>query len=156
MKRNTLKLTLGLLAAAALVLPTLAYAAGKGLAYGGATLSLTSAGNITITPKANGTVSIGGGTGIKKVLAGTASLDFGATAAGACDSLTITVTGAADGDTVALGIPTALGAADAYQDFHGFVSAADTVTIKRCNPTNATTALSNPAAATVRATVFKY
>jgi hypothetical protein len=153
MKR--LKLVLWLALAACVAVPV-AYAAGKGLAYGGAAIALTSAGNITVTPKANGTVSIGGGTGIKKVLAGTGSLDFGATAAGACDSLTITITGAADGDTVALGIPTALAAADTYQSFHGFVSAPDTVTVKRCNPTNATTALSNPAAATVRATVFKY
>lgn len=119
-------------------------------------VSINASGDVAITPASGRTVSIGGGTGIKKVLAGTGSLDFGATAAGACDSLTITVTGAADGDTVALGIPTALATADSYQSFHGFVSAADTVTVKRCNPINATTALSNPAAATVRATVFKY
>lgn len=89
------------------------------------------------------------------MLSGTASLDFGATAAGACDSLTITVTGAADGNPVSLGIPAALATADDYQSFHGFVSSANTVTVKRCNLTNATTALTNPAAATVRATVLK-
>lgn len=119
-------------------------------------LQIESTGAITILPKTGQGVSIGGGTAIKKVLAGTASLDYGATAAGACDSLTITVTGASSGDTVALGIPAALATADTYQSFHGFVSAADTVTVKRCNPINATTALSNPAAATVRATVFTY
>lgn len=89
------------------------------------------------------------------LLSGTASLDFGATAAGTCDSLTITVTGAADGNPVSLGIPAALATADTYQSFQGFVSSANTVTVKRCNLTNATTALSNPAAATVRATVLK-
>lgn len=88
-------------------------------------------------------------------LTATASLDFGATVAGTCDSLTITVTGAADGDAVALGIPNALATSSTYQSFQGFVSAADTVTVKRCNLTNATTALSNPAPATVRATVIK-
>lgn len=89
------------------------------------------------------------------ILSNTALLDFGATAAGTCDSLTITVTGAADGNPVSLGIPAALATADTYQSFQGFVSAANTVTVKRCNLTNATTALSNPAAATVRATVLK-
>jgi len=89
------------------------------------------------------------------LLSGTASLDFGATAAGTCDSLTITVTGAADGNPVSLGIPAALAASDTYQSFQGYVSSANTVTVKRCNLTNSTTALSNPAAATVRATVFK-
>jgi hypothetical protein len=88
-------------------------------------------------------------------LSGTASLNFGATAAGTCDSLTITVTGAADGNPVSIGIPAALATADTYQSFHAFVSGADTVTVKRCNLTNATTALSDPAAATVRATVLK-
>lgn len=85
------------------------------------------------------------------VYKGSASLDFGATAAGSCDALTITVTGAASGDSVDLGIPAALAGSDAYQHFWGYVSAANTVTVKRCNPTNATTALSNPSAATVTA-----
>lgn len=85
--------------------------------------------------------------------AGSASLDFGATAAGTCDLLTITVTGAADGDPVSCGVPTALAASDAYQSFAYYVSATNTVTVKRCNLTNAVTALSNPATATVRCTV---
>ncbi len=86
--------------------------------------------------------------------AGSASLDFGATAAGTCDLLTVTVTGAADGDPVSCGIPTALAASDTYQSFNSYVSASNTVTVKRCNLLNAVTALSNPAAATVRCTVW--
>lgn len=101
-------------------------------------------------------VKINGGATIQKVLTGTASLNFGATAAGACDTLTITVTGAADGDVVILGIPNALAASDNYQQFSGYVNAADTVTVKRCNLTNTVTALSDPAAATVRATVVQF
>lgn len=89
-------------------------------------------------------------------LTGTASLDFGATAAGACDSLTITVTGAIDGDVVTLGIPNALQTSSTYQSFQGFVSAAGVVTVKRCNLTNTITSLSNPAPATVRAVVIQY
>jgi hypothetical protein len=153
MRRNTLKATL---AACLLIACTVIAIGQSGIRWKAGKIQIESTGAITLLPKTGQGVSIGGGTAVKKVLAGTASLDFGATAAGACDSLTITVTGAADGDTVALGIPTALGAADTYQSFHGFVSAANTVTVKRCNPTNATTALSNPAAATVRATVFNY
>lgn len=99
---------------------------------------------------------IGGGAEILRHLSATSSLNFGATAAGACDLLTMTVTGAADGDTVYLGIPSALAASDNYQSFQGYVSAANTVTVKRCNLLNTVTALSNPAAADVRADVWKH
>ena len=92
----------------------------------------------------------------KSHLTGTASLNFGATAAGACDLLTMTVTGAEDGDVVALGIPSGLAAADNYQSFDGYVSTTDTVTVKRCNLLNAVTALSNPNAVTIRADVWKH
>lgn len=114
------------------------------------------AGTLAVTGAASAaSLNLGGAT-LLDVLTNTASLDFGATAAGTCDALTITVTGATDGDPVVLGVPEALMSASAYQTIQGFVSAADTVTVKRCNLTNATTALANPAAATVRATVLKF
>jgi hypothetical protein len=120
-------------------------------------VSINASGDVNIKPASGRTVTVGNGsTALSKILSASVSLDFGATAAGACDALTITVAGAADGDTVALGIPAALAGADTYQNFWAYVSAADTVTVKRCNPINATTALSNPAAATVRATVIKF
>lgn len=122
----------------------------------GAEVSITSGGAVSLTPFAGQGVIINSGTPITKVLSATASLNFGATAAGACDALTITVTGAADGNTVSLGIPHALANADAYQSFYGWVSAANTVSVRRCNLTNATTALSDPAAATVRATIIQF
>ena len=100
-------------------------------------------------------VTINGGAPITGHLTATASLDFSATAAGACDLLTVTVAGAADGDPVSLGVPTALAASDNYQNFTAYVSAANTVTVKRCNLLNLVTALSNPAAATVRVDVWK-
>lgn len=103
-----------------------------------------------------GPVTIGGGSAVKQVLSATSSLNFGATAAGACDLLTMTVTGAADGDVVNLGIPSALAASDNYQTINGYVSAANTITVKRCNLLNLVTALSNPAAVTVTAEVTKY
>lgn len=111
---------------------------------------------VTGTLSVSSTVSIGGGASIAKVLTGTGSVDFTALAAGTCENFTITVTGAANGDSVALGIPAAGWATTEYATIQGFVSATDTVTIKRCNLTNATTALSNPAAVTVRATVFQF
>jgi hypothetical protein len=122
----------------------------------GAEVSITNAGAIALTPLGGQGVAIGGGTAVTKILSATASLNFGATAAGACDALTITLTGAADGNTVALGIPHALVNADAYQSFYGWVSAANTVSVRRCNLTNATTPLSDPAAAVVRATILQF
>lgn len=98
-------------------------------------------------------LKIGSGANITKHLSGTASLDFGATAATTCDDLNVTVTGAADGDTVSIGVPTAL-ASDAFTSFSGFVSAANTVTVRRCDVTG--TAASNPAAATVRVDVWQH
>ncbi|MBK9718288.1 MAG: hypothetical protein IPO85_12410 [Saprospiraceae bacterium] len=44
---------------------------------------------------------------IAKMLSGSATLDFGNTAAGTSDDLTVTITGAADGDEVLLGVPNA-------------------------------------------------
>ena len=98
-------------------------------------------------------ISIAGGTSIIGHLSATASLDFGATSANTCDDLTITVTGAADSDTCALGVPNAL-ASGANTSLNCFISASNTVTVRRCN--SATGAAADPAAATVRATVWKH
>jgi len=103
------------------------------------------------------TLTVGSGTSLTKILSATASLDFTALAANSCEVLTVTVTGAADGDTVALGVPTALADVDGATErttFFGWVSGADTVSVRRCNVTGSSTA--EPAAATVRATVWKF
>lgn len=101
----------------------------------------------------NGSVAIGAGTPILKVISATASLDFAAWSGGDCQDLTVTVTGAADGNVVSIGVPLAL-ASTAGLAFSGFVSAADTVTIRGCKITSGASA--NPAAATVRATVIQH
>jgi len=104
-----------------------------------------------------GTLTVGSGTAMSKVLSATASLDFTALAANACEVLTIAVTGAVDGDVVALGVPTALADVDGATErtvFFGWVSASDVISVRRCNVTAATTA--EPAAATVRATVIRH
>lgn len=74
----------------------------------------------------------GDGSTITKLLSGSASLNFGSIAAAAQADLTITVTGAAVGDEVALALPAAPAAGIV---FNAFVSAANTVTIRASNIT---------------------
>src|SRR5581483_9721412 len=114
--------------------------------------STTPAAGTFTTLAANTSFAVGGGAAIIKHLSATASLDFASVAANSCSDLTITVTGAANGDSVALGVPGAL-ASTAGLVFTGFVSAANTVTVRACNV--ATAASANPAAATVRADIWK-
>lgn len=82
-------------------------------------------------------------------LTATAALDFAAIAAAASADLTIAVAGAAVGDSVELGLPAAPAAG---LIFNGFVSAADTVTVRASNITAAPV---DAAPATYRATVHK-
>lgn len=93
---------------------------------------------------------VGAGAQLKGVLSATASLNFGNVASLASADLTITVTGAAVNDSVELGPPAA---PDAAFSFMGFVSAADTVTVRAFNVTAGAV---DPAAATFRATVIKF
>lgn len=82
-------------------------------------------------------------------LDGSAALDFPSIAAGAQQSLTITVTGAAVGDPVSLGLPASPAAG---VTFNAFVSAADTVTVRASNITGSSV---DPASATYKVRVFK-
>jgi len=111
-------------------------------------------GTATTTINSAGAITIGDGTSITKHLSATASLNFAALGAHSCEALTITVTGAADGDTVALGVPNALASASTTFAFSGWVSAADTVTMRLCQ--TAAEGSNDPAAATVRADVWQH
>lgn len=102
--------------------------------------------NITTT----GTVTIGGGTAIAKVLSAAATLNFGSILAAASADLTITVTGAAVGDAVDLGCPAA---PDASIVYNAFVSAADTVTVRAFN---VGAIADDPASATYRVAVLHF
>lgn len=95
------------------------------------------------------TLTVGGGTAITKHLSATATLDFPNTNASNCADLTITVTGAATGDTVALGVPAASVIAGGF--FSAWVSAANTVTVRFCTLSNG-----NPASGSFRADVWKH
>ena len=100
-----------------------------------------------------GTLTVGGGASVTKILSATASLDFGATPAHECEDKQLTVTGAADGNVVSVGVPNAL-ASVAHSSFTGYVSAADTVQVRRCNAS--ASPLSDPGGTTVRVTVIQH
>jgi hypothetical protein len=128
---------------------------GNGTSAGGAVIIRTSA---TTTPTERARFSSAGvtigasGTAIASVISATATLDFASTAAHECSAATITVTGAAVGDVVAIGIPPdAVGTSGV---FFGYVSAADTVTVRYHN-TDKNNAV-DPASGTFRATVIKH
>jgi len=108
--------------------------------------------NLTVdgTSTLTGTVAIGGGAAIAKILSATATIDFANTAAQNDDDQTITVTGATVGSSVALGLPAA---PDADSCFTAWVSAADTVTIRFNNYSSGDV---DPASATYRATVTNF
>jgi hypothetical protein len=88
---------------------------------------------------------------VRGILTATATLDFSNVAAIGCSTdLTITVTGAASGDSVQIGVP-AGSVPNGTSWFFGWVSAADTVTIRHCNLVSG-----DPASGTFRATVSKF
>lgn len=80
---------------------------------------------------------------------GSATLDFPSIAAGATSELTITVTGAATGEAVSIGPPSTL---NAGLQVTGYVSAANTVTVRVYNSTGSAV---DPASATWKAIVVK-
>jgi hypothetical protein len=84
-------------------------------------------------------------------LYGTATLDFGNTAAGTSTDLTVTVTGAADGDVVSLGVVNASTVANG--SFSAWVSAANTVTVRYAN--NSLVTAYDPASGAFKIRVIK-
>jgi hypothetical protein len=95
-------------------------------------------------------IVVGGGSLAKKILSALAALDFGSIAAGATAELTISVTGAAVGDSVHLGTPASL---EAGLIVVARVSAADTVKVRVYNSTSGAI---DPASGNFRATVISY
>ena len=85
-----------------------------------------------------------------KIFTGQATLDFPSIGSNATETLTMTVSGATVGDSVALGPPAAI---EAGLTWAGVVTAADTVTIRLHNRTGGAI---DPASATWRATVIEY
>lgn len=98
----------------------------------------------------SGSFAIGGGSTLTKVLTAAGTLDFASLAAAASADLTLTVTGATVGQSVALGLPTAPAAGVV---FTAYVSATNTVTVRATNITGTPV---DPASATYRATVLSF
>lgn len=102
------------------------------------------------TGGATGGLMINSGTPVLGILSATAALDFGNILAATSADLTITVTGAATGDSVHLGLPAA---PDGSITFNGFVSSANTVTVRAFNVGAIAV---DQASATFRAVVMKF
>jgi hypothetical protein len=80
-----------------------------------------------------GSLTIGTGTAITKHLSILVNPSFAAAKPGTCMSANFTLTGAADGDTIALGVPNERMLGGGILLFSAWVSATDTVTIQECN-----------------------
>jgi hypothetical protein len=117
------------------------------LSTGTTAQSLTERARIT---SAGLTIGSSGGSAISRVITATATLDFGSIAAQSSADLTITVTGAAAGEAVMMGLPAT---ASTGVVFNAIVTSANTVTIRA---TNATASPIDPASATYRATVIQH
>ena len=106
---------------------------------------------------ASGSVTIGsGGTPIVEHLSQTFTVNVPAITPGNCATLsTLPFSGASDGDTTAFGIKNALitSTAGYVLDYFGWVSAANTVTIRVCNPRGPTNSASS---GTIRVDVWKH
>jgi hypothetical protein len=116
-------------------------------------------GDVTLTPLSgnsavlNGPAKLGstGSTPILKVLSATAALNFPSTLSRVSADLTITLTGAALGDCVWLGVPNGSVTADAV--FSAWVSAADTVKVRFYN---GNAGAQDPASGTFRVSVVQF
>lgn len=85
-----------------------------------------------------------------QILRGSGTINYGSISAAASEDQTITVTGAAVGDPVIIGLPAAI---ETGLVFTAFVSAADTVTLRASNITGSPI---DPASATFKAMVLRY
>lgn len=129
--------------------------AGSGAATVGTTLGVTGASTLT------GGATIGAGTAMDLVKQGSASLNFDAIPAGYCTSANMTVTGASEGDTVALGLPagivsssTSSGSQEGLSWYAG-VASANTITVVGCN-SSSTSASADLSADTFKVTVISH
>lgn len=110
----------------------------------------TSANDLLVINSSNGKVRRYTGNWYSVPLTGSATLDFPNTGNGSESDLTITVTGASEGDVVAIGVPNA--AIHPHSCYTAWVSATNTVTIRFNNYGSGS---HNPASATFKIKVFK-
>lgn len=110
----------------------------------------TSTNDLLVINSSNGQVRRYTGDWYSVPLSGSATLDFGNTSAQNSADLTITVTGAASGDVVSLGVPN--GSVNANTCFTAWVSATDTVTVRFNNYSSGAV---DPASGTFKIKVLK-
>ena len=91
--------------------------------------NVSASGNLS----SGGSTTIGGGTPIVEHLSATFSPSFPALKPSTCATANFTVTGASDGDTLALGVPNARTSGGGTIVHFAWVSAANTVTVRACN-----------------------
>ena len=101
----------------------------------------------------SGAVTIGAGTPILSHLSVTGSIALADFNPNSCQTVSLVATGASDGDTVALGIPSVLSAVDGLTWF-GFVGSQDTASIRICNST--TSAVTNLPSGIMRVDIWKH
>ena len=121
--------------------------------------NVSASGNLSATGSATlgGPVTIGGGTGIKEHLSQTFSVSVGVINPTACAALmNFALTGASDGDSLALGVPNSLMAAGSgILNFTAWVSAPSTITIRVCN-LNPNGPKSSTVSGTIRVDLWKH
>ena len=103
----------------------------------------------TVARSSAGRIAVEGNL-VAHMLTASATLDFPSISAQSFADLTITVTGAALGDSVALGVPTA--SVTAGLMFTAWVSATNTVTVRAHNYS---VAAADPASGTFKATIVR-
>lgn len=115
-----------------------------------ATKTLTTSGSLKVLGNmSGGTLNVGGGAQLKRILSTTATLDFANLVSLGCEDLTVSVGGAALGDVVSVGVPN--GSIVANGNFFGWVSSSNTVSVRFC-----TFISGDPASGTFRVAVNQY
>jgi hypothetical protein len=115
--------------------------------------NLSATGSVTL----GGPVTIGGGTGIKEHLSQTFALNVGTLTPSSCAPVvTVALSGASDGDSIALGVPNSLMAAGSgILNYAAWISAANAVTIRVCN-LNVNGPKTDPVSGIIRVDVWKH
>ncbi|MFZ2544907.1 MAG: hypothetical protein WAW80_02945 [Candidatus Saccharimonadales bacterium] len=113
------------------------------------TIDLGNASDTTISRSSAGRIAVEGSI-VAHMVTGSGTLDFGLVSAQSQVDLTVTVTGAATGDSVSLGIPTT--AVTAGIAFTAWVSATNTVTVRAHNYTAAAL---DPGSGVFKATIVR-
>jgi hypothetical protein len=111
--------------------------------------------NVTGNSATTGSVSIGGGTAITEHISVLVNPTFVALKPGECASQSFTLTGAADGDTIALGVPNARMTGGGNLIYTAWVSAADTISVQACNA-NANSPQKTAGTGSIRVDLWKH